>query len=339
VKEHTEKWAMKAVAALSIVCTLILLVGCQGVSSGATGGGQSQAGELSLSSSSLNFGSVAAGNSKSLAISATNTGTTSITISAAMISTPYFAITTPSLPISIGAGQSATLTLTFTPNAAGSFNATATVTSNASNAQANVSLSGTGTSTATAGQLAVTPTTFNLGNVIVGTSGGASGTLTASGANVTITAAGTNNSVFTVGGLPLPATIAAGQSASFSVTFSPTVTGTANATLSFTSNAQSPTTTAMLAGTGAAAPVHSVNLSWNASTSSNIAGYNVYRAVYASSCGSFSKINSLLDTGTLYTDSNVVDGTAYCYATTAINTSSQESGYSNVVSNVQIPAP
>jgi hypothetical protein len=47
----------------------------------------------------------------------------------------------------------------------------------------------------------------------------------------------------------------------------------------------------------------------------------------------------LLNTGTLYTDSAVVDGANYCYATTAVNTSDEESGYSNVVSNVQVPAP
>jgi hypothetical protein len=33
-----------------------------------------------------------------------------------------------------------------------------------------------------------------------------------------------------------------------------------------------------------------------------------------------------------------VNGTSYCYATTGVDTSNQESGYSNVVSNVQIPA-
>jgi hypothetical protein len=46
-----------------------------------------------------------------------------------------------------------------------------------------------------------------------------------------------------------------------------------------------------------------------------------------------------LDTGALYTDNNVVDGLAYCYAATAVNTTNQESGYSNIVSNVQIPPP
>ena len=72
---------------------------------------------------------------------------------------------------------------------------------------------------------------------------------------------------------------------------------------------------------------------------SNISGYNIYRAVYTGSCGSFSKINSVLNTTTLYTDSAVVDGTSYCYATTAVDSSNQESAYSNIASNVQIPAP
>jgi fibronectin type 3 domain-containing protein len=88
-----------------------------------------------------------------------------------------------------------------------------------------------------------------------------------------------------------------------------------------------------------AAPVHTVNLSWNASTSPSITGYNVYRAAYVNSCGSFSKINSVPNTGTLYTDSAVVDGSNYCYATTAVNSSNEESGYSNVVSNLRVPAP
>jgi hypothetical protein len=36
-----------------------------------------------------------------------------------------------------------------------------------------------------------------------------------------------------------------------------------------------------------------------------------------------------------YTDTEVVDGTSYCYATTAVNSSNQESGYSNIVSTLR----
>ncbi len=190
------------------------------------------------------------------------------------------------------------------------------------------------------GQLAVTPSALTIGSVSTGASGTGSASLSASGADVTVTAATSNNSQFSVSGLSLPVTIAAGKSLPFTVTFSPSTAGAANATLTFASNAQPSTAAETLSGTGVAGPTHTVNLSWNASSSSNISGYNVYRAVYStSSCGSFARINSTLNTGTLYTDSSVSDGTSYCYVTTAVNTSSEESGYSNIVSPVQIPAP
>ena len=187
-------------------------------------------------------------------------------------------------------------------------------------------------------QLSVTPTTIAVGNVSDGSSGTATGTLSASGSSVTVDSVVSNNSAFTVSGLSLPLTIAAGQSASFTVTFSPMTTGAQTAALTFTSDAQTATTMVALTGTGMAASTHLVALSWNASTSANILGYNVYRAVRnSSSCGSYSKINAVLNTGTLYTDLSVLNGTSYCYASTAVNTSNEESVYSNVVSNVQIP--
>ena len=82
---------------------------------------------------------------------------------------------------------------------------------------------------------------------------------------------------------------------------------------------------------------HSVYLSCNASASQDVSGYNVYRAVYSNSCGSFSRINSALSAGTSYTDSTVVTGASYCYAATAVSTSNEESSPSDIVSDVQIP--
>ena len=82
---------------------------------------------------------------------------------------------------------------------------------------------------------------------------------------------------------------------------------------------------------------HSVLLSWNQSTSSDILGYNIYRAVYVNSCGSFSKINPEPAVETIYTDSAVTSGAAYCYATTAVNAKKQESEFSEIVLDVEIP--
>jgi Abnormal spindle-like microcephaly-assoc'd, ASPM-SPD-2-Hydin len=294
-------------------------------------------GTLGSNPASLTFGSVTVGSNQSLSETVTNTGGSSVTISQVGITGTGFSVSGITTPVTLTAGQSVSFSVAFAPQSATNASGNLTLTSTASNPTLTIPLSGTGT--AATGQLAVTPTTLALGSVVVGTSGTASGSLTASGANVTVTAASSNNSVFSVSGLSLPVTIPAGQSTSFTLTFSPQVSGASSGNLTFTSNAQPGTTTETLTGTGTPAPIHTVNLSWNASTSSNITGYNIYRALYTSSCGSFSKINSVLNTTTLYTDSAVVDGTSYCYATTAIDSSNQESAYSNIASNVQIPAP
>jgi hypothetical protein len=303
------------------------------------------AGILTLNPTSISFGSVTVGQtSPVLTTTLTNTGIASLTITSNPMSAGDFSWggtgTCNSYNNTLAPGSSCTFSAKFTPTATGTRTATITIYSTASNSTVTLPLSGIGTTTTTtAGTLGVSPATLVLGSVVVGTSGTASGTLTAGGSGVTVNAVGSNNSAFTVGGLSLPVTIAAGNSAAFTVKFSPQTTSAVTAALTFTSNAQSSTTVETLTGTGTAAPVHSVNLSWSASTSSNVSGYNIYRAAYASACGSFSKINSLLNTGTLYTDSVLVDGATYCYATTAVDTSNEESGYSNVVSKVQVPAP
>jgi hypothetical protein len=299
------------------------------------------AGILMLNPTSLSFGSVAVGQtSPVLTTTLTNTGNASLTITSDSLSAGDFNWGGKGTCNynTLAPGSSCTYSAKFTPTATGTRTATITIYSTASDSTVTIPLSGIGT-TVTAGTLAVSPATLALGSVVVGTSGTTSGTVTAGGSSVTVSAVSSSNSAFTVGGLSLPVTIPAGSSAAFTVTFRPQSAGAVTAALTFASNAQSSTTVETLTGTGTAAPVHSVNLSWSASTSSNISGYNIYRAAYASGCGSFSKINSLLNTGTLYTDFAVVDGAAYCYATTAVNTSNEESGYSNVVSNLQVPAP
>jgi hypothetical protein len=326
---------LRMLASLCMLSSLIVFTGCQGVSSG--GSEKTPSGSLTLGTQSLNFGSVNVGSNKSLNVLATNSGNASVTISSAAVSAQYFSVVAPTLPVTISAGQSTSFSIEFSPNAAGVFNANVTIASNATNATNVLGVSGTG-SAAAAGQLAASPGTLAIGNVVDGSSGSASGTLTASGASVTVTAASTNNSRFTVSGLSLPITIQAGQSTSYTVTFSPLVAGSATATLSFTSNAQPSTTTETITGTGTAAPMHSVSLSWNDSTSSDVMGYNVYRSAYSGACGSYSRINTLLNSGTVYTDSTVTNGSSYCYASTAVNTGNEESDYSNVVSNVKIPS-
>ncbi len=294
-------------------------------------------GQLAGNPSSQVFGSVSVGNQQNASETITNGGGTSVSISRVTASGTGFSLSGINAPLTLTAGQSVTFTVAFAPQTAGTFSGNVQVTSNASDSALTIPLSGTGAAPQAA-QLSVSPTTLAVGNVVVGQSGSASGSLSASGGSVTVTAASTNNSAFSVSGLSLPVTIPSGQSAPFTITFSPQTAGAANATLSITSNAQPTTTTEALTGTGTAAPTHSVNLSWTASTTTDVVSYNVYRAVYSSSaCGAFSKINPAPDTTTLYADNTVASSTAYCYATTAVDSSNTESTYSNIVSDVAIP--
>ena len=133
-------------------------------------------------------------------------------------------------------------------------------------------------------------------------------------------------------------TIQEGQSAAFNVTFSPQTSGAASATLTFVSNGVPTSTIDALTGTGVKAPSHTVNLSWNPSSSSNIVGYNIYRSTLGTACGTYARLNTSLNASTSYGDSSVIDGQSYCYVTTAVNSSNEESDYSAVV-EATIPAP
>ena len=87
--------------------------------------------------------------------------------------------------------------------------------------------------------------------------------------------------------------------------------------------------------TGVSTP-HSVTLNWTASTSSNLSGYNVYRAAQAG--GPYTKLTLSVVTGTSYADTVVQAGQTYYYVTTAVDASNNESAYSNQAQAV-IPTP
>jgi fibronectin type 3 domain-containing protein len=82
---------------------------------------------------------------------------------------------------------------------------------------------------------------------------------------------------------------------------------------------------------------HYVTLTWTASTTSGVTGYNVYRS---NTTGEpYTKLTStaLGATTATYTDSSVIAGTTYYYAATAL-VGSTESGYSTQAS-ATVPTP
>lgn len=290
-------------------------------------------GSLTANPTSFNFGSVLVGSNQTQTETLTNVGNQNVTLSTPVISGVGFSYTGFTLPLTLAPNQSTTFGVVFTPTATGTIDGTLSIPNSGSSAALDIALSGTGATPAVA-QLQVTPSTINVGNVTVGTSGTQTGTLTAIGVAVTVSSVSVGGSEFVVGGIPV--TIAAGQSANFTVTFTPQSSGTASVTAVFTSNASNSSASVTLTGTGVAAPAHTVNLIWDASTSPDIIGYNVYRRTGSS--GSFTKMNTALDPLTSYVDSSVVDGQTYYYETTSVNSGNEESVASAPVKAV-IPVP
>jgi len=88
--------------------------------------------------------------------------------------------------------------------------------------------------------------------------------------------------------------------------------------------------------TGSGSSSHSVSLSWTDSTSLNVGGYNVYRGT--TSGGPYTKLNSSLVTTPSYADTTGVGGQTYYYVATALDSSNNESVYSNEAQAV-VPSP
>ena len=317
------------ISTLLVAAGMGLLAGCQGV---APSGGSNSNANLAASSSKLSFGSVEKSKSASLTETLTNSGGSAVTISAANVSGSGFSLSGLSLPMSLTPNESVTFTVSFAPASAGAASGTLAIVSTAVNSPLNVALAGTEIAQ---GQLSISPASLSFGNVVVGANNSLNATVAASGSSVTISGAGSNSNEFTLSGISLPITLNDGQSASFTVTFQPSQTGTASGTLSFASDAANSPTTQALTGDGKAQAQHSAALSWNASTGPDVAGYNVYRGTVSG--GPYSQINSSLQSGTSYTDDTVAAGETFYYVTTAVDSSGLESDYSNQAEAV-IPA-
>ncbi len=278
---------------------------------------------LTGSPASLSFGQVNVGSSTVLPV-VVSSPSSRVVLTAYQVAGTGYTVSGPALPVTIRRGQSITLNVTFAPSASGTSNGSVFLPGPG----LTIPLTGSGASS-TAGQLTLSPSSLAFGNVDVGSTSTLSSTITASGNSVTVSSASSSNSQFAISGVALPLTLAAGQSAQFNVTYTPSASGALSATVTMGSNASNSTSTESLSGTGVT-PTYSVNLSWNASTSS-VSGYNVYRGTVS---GVYTKINSSLDPTTSYTDGTAAGGMTYYYAATAVNSSGQESTYSSPITVV-----
>jgi hypothetical protein len=211
-------------------------------------------GTLNSNLAKLSFGSVQVGGSKSQSGILTNSGNATVTISQASVNGNGFNGSGLVLPLKLSAGQSTAFTVTYAPTAAGNSTGTLTIASDASNTNLAVSLSGTAT-TPVPGVLVSSLSALNFGSIELGKTKTQSEVLTNTGATaVTVSLANLTGSSFSMSGLSLPAKLEPGQSASFTVTYSPTSAGNNSGAINLTSDASNPTVAVSLSGTATAVP-------------------------------------------------------------------------------------
>lgn len=282
---------------------------------------------VSLSPSSLNFGSVAVvTNSQTMTIQ--NPGTANLTVTQSTLSGTGYSMSGLALPLSIAAGGSAAFNIAFAPASAGSFPGSLNLVSNAPTSPTTIALSGTGIAPVLT--LSANPSSLSFGRLTAGTFASQNVTVTNTGnSTVTISQITASGTGFAMGSVSLPISLAAGQSASFSVTCAPASAGSLTGSVTVISNATNSPLVVSLSGTATAPVTYSVNLTWSPS-STTYSGFNVYRGTVSG--GPYSKIDSSLIPTPTYADSSVTAGNTYYYVATEVDSAGNESAYPNEVS-------
>jgi len=202
-----------------------------------------------LSPASLAFPSLQI-NQTSVAQSAslTNNGNATLVISSIAISGDY--AETNNCPASLGIGSSCQFQVTFTPTAGGARNGTLSITDNAPGSPHTVALTGSGyVTTAT-----VTPSSLSFGTQMVGTTSTAQSlVVTNTGSNPITVSAITPTTDFAETDNCTAAPVAVEGSCTINVTFSPSVGGVRNGTVTMSDNAQGNPHVVNVSGTGLAA--------------------------------------------------------------------------------------
>lgn len=285
---------------------------------------------ISAVPTSASLGSVPVGSSNSQTFTVTNHGTATVSVSSESVSGTGFGMSGLADGAQIGAGKSSTFNVAFKPAKTGAVTGSASINFSASGKTVPLTVSLSGSGVTATGKLQVSPTAISFGDVLVGHSGSLSLKVSNTGNSALTTTRGTiSGSGFSMIGELSGLTLQPGQSDSVTVVFEPAVTGSASGAVSIVAGVT--TTSVGLSGSGTAgSSSHSVDLSWSASTSSNVAGYYIERAT--TSGGPYEVLSSSKETATSYVDSTVQAGKEYFYVILAVNTSGQESNPSAQVS-------
>jgi hypothetical protein len=293
---------------------------------------------VSLSPSSLSFGNEPVGVvSPSQSITLSNTGNAALSITGLALAganSSDFAQSN-NCGSSVAAGSSCTISVTFTPAASGSFTGAVSVGDNASGSPQTVTLSGTGASPG----VSLSPSSLSFGSLPIDSVSSLQTISLSNTGNAVLSISslaigGANSSDFAETADTCGSSIVAGGNCTIGITFAPSLAGAEIALITFTDNAGASPQTVALSGTGA----HDVILTWTASTTSGVAGYNVYRGT-TSGAECASPLNPTPIAGTTFTDSNVLAGQAYYYVVTAVNSDGSKESPNSSEASATVPSP
>ena len=203
---------------------------------------------VTLSASSLSFGTVPVGNTSAAKI-VTLTNLENVVVNfSSIVASAGFGLASNTCGTSVAAGTACSVGVTFSPTANGAAAGTLTFTDSALTSPQTVSLTGTGGTPMT-----LSATSLSFGTVAEGNTSAAKTVTLTNNQNVTLNFSGiVASGVFAIASNTCGTSIAAATSCTIGVTFSPTAIGAATGTLTFTDSALTGTQTASLTGTGGA---------------------------------------------------------------------------------------
>jgi len=151
-------------------------------------------------------------------------------------------------------------------------------------------------------------------------------------ANVTISNVSVSGAGFNASGLSPGMILAPGQPAPLNVTFAPAAAGNASGSIIVSSNASSGARIVTLVGTGSPDSVmQSVSLAWSGSMST-VTGYNAYASTISGS--GYAKLTTSPIPTTAFVDPGLETTRTRYYVVTSVNSSNEESAYSNEVAAI-----
>ena len=198
--------------------------------------------QLICTPSRLKFGEVVLGQTQTLQVALTNTGSTSVTVSGISSSNSVLTTSSVSLPLVLPAGQSVSLNVNFTPAVDGWTYGKITFSSNASYLRLEAEGSGEGGPSVIA-----SPTSISFGQAAIGTVDTTPVVLTnIRSYRTTIKASQVTGTGFSISGATFPLTLSPGQSVTVNANFAPQSAGTMGGSLLF----NGPQLVIPLSGTG-----------------------------------------------------------------------------------------